>query len=212
MLKAGLAIDIVVAKINASVCKFDTSPTALADLKAASVPEGVILAMVQASNRSSVTAPAVKQDQPNGVEVVVPDGTPLTVITLEEISSKTASEGDALTFKVDDDVVVNGRVVIAKGTIAKGTVSEVQKSGHMGKSGKLGIRLEQTATVDDQRVKLRASKGKEGDDKTGTVIALSLFVSPLFLLKKGSSPKIKAGTKISAYTDEEKKVIVRAAQ
>ena|SRR5438876_1148708 len=86
--------------------------------------------MVQASNRSSVTAPAVKQDQPNGVEVVVPDGTPLTVITLEEISSKTASEGDALTFKVDDDVVVNGRVVIAKGTIAKGTVSEVQKSGH----------------------------------------------------------------------------------
>jgi hypothetical protein len=48
MVKTGLSADIIVAKIKASVSKFDTSPAALQQLKAAGVPEAVILAMVQA--------------------------------------------------------------------------------------------------------------------------------------------------------------------
>ena len=206
MLQTGLAPDIVVAKINASKCNFDTSPATLAELKAGGTPESVIMAMVQAANRPDNPTVVVKEEL-KGIEVTVPDGTAVSVITIDEISSKTASEGDALTFKVDEDVVVNGRVVIAKGTIAKGSVSDVAKSGHMGKGGKLGIRLESTTTVDSQKIKLRASKGKEGDDKTGSVIALTLLVSPFFLLKKGKDAKIKPGTKLGAYTDEEKKVI-----
>jgi SH3-like domain-containing protein len=48
MVKAGLSQEIVIAKINASACEFDTSPTALKVLKTANIPEAVILAMVQA--------------------------------------------------------------------------------------------------------------------------------------------------------------------
>jgi len=139
-------------------------------------------------------------------EVVIPDGTEFDVVTVDEISSKTASEGDPLTFKVADDVKIGGQVVIAKDTIVKGTISNVEKSGHMGKSGKLGIRVESTIAVDGQKVRLRASKGKQGDDKTGSVIALSLFVSPLFLLKHGKDAKINAGTRIKVFSDEETKV------
>src|SRR6266550_5428625 len=47
MIKSGLAADIVVAKIKASPSKFDTTPTVLGDLKAAGVPDAVIMAMVQ---------------------------------------------------------------------------------------------------------------------------------------------------------------------
>lgn len=47
MVKSGLASEIIVAKIKNSDCKFDTSPSALKDLKEAGVPEAVILAMVQ---------------------------------------------------------------------------------------------------------------------------------------------------------------------
>jgi SH3-like domain-containing protein len=47
MLKAGLSQEIVIAKINASVCEFDTSPTTLKDLKTANIPDAVIVAMVQ---------------------------------------------------------------------------------------------------------------------------------------------------------------------
>ncbi len=48
LLKAGLSPEIVVAKIKVSKCNFDTLPTALQELKAAGVPDAVLLEMVQA--------------------------------------------------------------------------------------------------------------------------------------------------------------------
>ena len=48
MVKAGLSADIIVAKIKATTCSFDTNPTTLKELKDAGVPDGVILVMVQA--------------------------------------------------------------------------------------------------------------------------------------------------------------------
>lgn len=52
MLSAGLSQEIVIAKIAASACEFDTSPAALKVLKATNVPDAVILAMVQAPTGS----------------------------------------------------------------------------------------------------------------------------------------------------------------
>ena len=147
--------------------------------------------------------------RPQGREVVLPDGTEFEVVTTEEISGKVAVEGDPLTFKVEDDVKVNGQVVIAEGTVVKGTVANAKKSGRLGKGGQLGIRVESTTAVDGQKVKLRASKASEGGDKTGTVIALSVLLSPLFFLKRGKDAKIKAGTKIRVYTDEAKSIQVK---
>jgi|SRR5882762_2571610 len=39
LLKAGLTPEVVVAKIKASVCNFDTSPASLKELKSAAVPD-----------------------------------------------------------------------------------------------------------------------------------------------------------------------------
>jgi len=46
MVKSGLAADVIIAKIKSSPSKFDTAPSALAELKTANVPDAVILAMV----------------------------------------------------------------------------------------------------------------------------------------------------------------------
>jgi hypothetical protein len=172
----------------------------------------LLVAMLAPTLAPAAALAARTQDAPAaaGAEVVIPDGTELNVVTIEEISSKTATEGDALTFKMDEDVVVNGKVVIAKGAIVKGEVSNAKKSGRMGKAGALSIRILSTEAIDGQRVKLRASKGKEGDDKTGTTVALVVLFGPLGFLKKGKDAKIKVGTRIKAYTDEEKKVQVKA--
>lgn len=48
MVKAGIVAEILVAKIKAATCSFDTTPTTLKELKDAGVPDSVILAMVQA--------------------------------------------------------------------------------------------------------------------------------------------------------------------
>lgn len=59
MVKAGLAPEIVAAKVTNSNCQCDTSPAALAELKTSGVPDSVILAMVQKT--------AVPVDKPSGL-------------------------------------------------------------------------------------------------------------------------------------------------
>lgn len=49
MIEAGLSPDVVIAKINSSLCSFDTSPQALENLKQSGVPNSVILVMVKKS-------------------------------------------------------------------------------------------------------------------------------------------------------------------
>ena len=79
---------------------------------------------------------------PQTGEIVLTEGTPLNVVTTQAITSKTANLNDVVNFKVDEDVVVNGQVVIRKGTVAIGSVMHATKGGYMGKSGKLGIQVE----------------------------------------------------------------------
>lgn len=170
----------------------------------------LLLVLTAQATSPAFASPAVRPAQETASNALtIPDGTEITIITTEEITSKTAVEGDPLTFKVDEDVVVNGKVVIAKGTIVKGEVASSKKSGRMGKGGALSIRVHSTQTVDDQKIKLRAAKGRDGDDKTGTTVALVVLFGPLGFLKKGKDAKIKEGTRIKAYTDEEKKVAVK---
>ncbi len=137
-------------------------------------------------------------------EIVISEGTPIKVITTSEITSKDAKPNDPVGFTVDEDVVVNGQVLVRKGTEAAGSVVNAEKGGYMGKSGKLAIQVESTKTVDGQPLKLRAAKGREGNDKAASVMALS-FISPLFLFKKGGEAKIAAGTPVTVYVAHEKR-------
>lgn len=172
----------------------------------------LVLASFITPNIASLSAATTNQDDHPKQEnlKVIPDGSEFTVVTVDEITSKTAVEGDPLTFKVLEDVKIDGQIVIAKDTIVKGTVAEAKKSGRMGRGGSLGIRVESTMTVDSQKLKLRSTKGKEGDDKTGTTVALVVLFGPLGFLKKGKNAVIKPGTQIKVYTDEEKKVAIKS--
>ena len=168
----------------------------------------LLLAMLPcAAAPAPLAAPAAQQQPAQTVELIVPDGAELSAVTTQEISSKTATEGDPVTLKLDDDLIVNKQIVVAKGTIVKGVIASAEKSGRMGKGGKLGLRIE--TAVDGQPIKLRASQGKQGDDKTATTIALIALFGVFGFLKKGSDAKIKIGTKIKVYADEEKHVRVR---
>jgi len=138
-----------------------------------------------------------------GDEIVLAEGTAINVVTAQEITSKDAKPNDPVSFTVAEDLTINGQVIVRKGTAAVGSVINAEKGGYLGKSGKLGVQVESTQTVDGQPLKLRAAKGKEGNDKTNSVIALSM-ISGLFLLKKGGDAKITAATPVTVYVAEEK--------
>ncbi|HYK21337.1 MAG TPA: hypothetical protein VEV42_11425, partial [Pyrinomonadaceae bacterium] len=97
------------------------------------------LVSIASPTMTSLAVTVKNQDPPKPENVkVIPDGTEFTVVTIEEISSKTASEGDPLTFKVAEDVKIDGQVVIAKDTLVKGVIANAKKAGMMGRGGSLG--------------------------------------------------------------------------
>ncbi|HSE18295.1 MAG TPA: DUF2846 domain-containing protein [Pyrinomonadaceae bacterium] len=143
-------------------------------------------------------------------EIVVTEGTPINVTIVKEVTSKEAKPNDPVDFTVAEDLVINGQVIVRKGTPATGSVINAEKGGYMGKSGKLAVQVESTTTSDGRRLKLRAAKGREGDDKTTSTIALSM-ISPAFLFRKGSEAKIAPGTVVTVYVAEEKRFRLEGA-
>jgi len=76
----------------------------------------------------------------------VPQGTAISVVTDQAISSKDAKLGQTVTGSVSKSVTVDGKVVIPKGSAVKLSVSSVQASGRLSTPAKLYLRL-RTITV-----------------------------------------------------------------
>jgi len=139
--------------------------------------------------------------------VHIPEGTEVPLLFVDPLSSATNAEGDRFTLRVDGDVKIGGRVAIKSGSIAVGTVTNAHKRGFMGKPGELNVNLDHVSVGDD-RVRLRASKGKTGDSKVGTTVALTILFGPIGLLKRGHDIDIKPGTPITAFVDQPTDVVV----
>src|SRR6266480_1570328 len=71
----------------------------------------------------------------------VPEGTKISVVIDQAVSSKTAKMGQTVTGTVSHDVASGGKVVIPRGSAAKLTVSSVQASGRLSTPAKLYLRL-----------------------------------------------------------------------
>lgn len=60
-----------------------------------------------------------------GTRVTVPGGTAIPVRMVDTIDSGSANVGDTFEFKADDNVIVNGYVVVARGAEGRGEVVSV---------------------------------------------------------------------------------------
>ena len=84
-----------------------------------------------------------QSEKPRAAEaLVIPAGTPITVRTVESISSKTAQSGDAFTATLADPITVDGHEVVPAGAKADGTVVEAKAQGKI--KGAASLRLELT--------------------------------------------------------------------
>lgn len=131
----------------------------------------------------------------------VPEGTEVKLRMLDSLSSGTAVEGQRFNLELDDDIRIDGKVVVPRGAKAVGTVTHAKKKGFMGKGGELNVTLDYV-TVGEERIRLRAAEGKEGDDKVGTTVVLTVLFGPLGLLKRGHNVEVNAGTVLTAYVDQ----------
>ena len=135
-------------------------------------------------------------------KLVLKEGTDVKLKFADDLSSKTAAEGDPVNLILDEDLKVGDVVVVKAGAKATGMISNAKKAGMMGKAGELNMRLEHLK-AGDQRVRIRGSKGKEGEGKEGTTVALTVLFGPIGLIKHGKNVEIKAGTPLAAFVDQD---------
>lgn len=126
--------------------------------------------------------------------IYIPKKTMLNVELIEPANSKTHKKNQQVEFKTTENLIINGVVVIPKGTVGMGYVYEVQKAGGFGRKGVLRIAGKEIKTLNNVSVPLR--KGLEGKGKTdGGAVAVAAAVSLVGgLFMKGSNINYPAGT------------------
>jgi hypothetical protein len=130
------------------------------------------------------------------------EGTELPLTFAQDLSSKTAAEGDPVMLTLAQDLAINGVVIARAGAKATGEVTNARKAGMMGKGGELNVRLDKLS-VGDVKVRVRGTKGREGDSKVGAAVALTVLFGPVGLLKHGRDIEIRAGSKLTAYVADD---------
>jgi hypothetical protein len=147
-------------------------------------------------------AAPLKQPLAFGLE----DGTPVKLRITRNLSSADARTGDRVDFEVLEDVKEKDEIVIPRGGIAWGTVTEAQAKRRMARGGKLDVNIDDVRLVDGEKAPLRAVKEVKGGGHTGAMTgaivgtAIVFFpAAPLFLLMHGKDITIPKGTEITAY-------------
>jgi len=188
-------------------------------MKMISASVGIILLLCLSSaaatqNAATTTQPAAESSQPvqpkaqaaePPTKIILREGTDVRLKFAQALSSKTAVDDDPVNFVLDEDLKVGDVTVVKAGAKAIGTVTNSKKAGMLGKGGELNLRLEYLV-VGDSRLRLRGTKGKEGEGKVGTAVALTVIFGPIGLIKHGKNVDIKEGTPLSAYTDQDYEV------
>ena len=142
-------------------------------------------------------------------KLLVKDGTPIKLKLKRGVYSQYAKIGDEVDYLVDEEVVVNGKIIIPEGAIVKGKVVSAEHKRTMGRGGKIDITAESVSLFNSQSIPLRAFQhargGGQGLDMSGEMVAaatLTLGVgAPFVLFKHGKDIEIRQGSSFTAFVN-----------
>jgi hypothetical protein len=148
-----------------------------------------------------VPVPAAPVSDASG-KYMLREGVDVNLKFSQALTSKTATEGDPVTLELVDDLKV-GNVVVAKaGCKAEGEVTRAKKAGMMGQAGDLAIRLDYIKDGDN-KIKLRGTKGKEGESGVTGAVVLTVLFGPIGLIKHGHNVEIQQGQALHAFVGDD---------
>lgn len=115
--------------------------------------------------------------------VTVPQGTTLHVRTTQPLSSKENQTGQTFTSILEDDVVVDGRMVLPQGTRVVGRIAETQRSGRTSGRARMSLILTAVYLEDGPvaiqtellRVEAESTQGRDAR-RTGRLAGLGAIV------------------------------------
>ncbi|MGH9339236.1 MAG: hypothetical protein ACRD1R_06560 [Acidobacteriota bacterium] len=151
--------------------------------------------------------PAAAQPSP-AANIRVSEGQEIWVELLDSLSTERNSKGDKFRSKTVQDVKLNGRVVIPKGTRVLGEVSFIKRAGRIAGRAEMNLRFDELHLENGARVPIRArlvslgetadeqeeegtisSEGTKGKDakKIGAATAIGALLGVLTGGKKGAA-------------------------
>jgi hypothetical protein len=146
-----------------------------------------------AQNNSSARGGASAAPAPPP-EIILARQTPVHLKLGRELSSATAHVGDEVNFEVNQDVIVGGITVIAKGAPGFGAVTEAEPKKRMGKAGKLNVSVSSVVLANNEKIILRSfGIEQSADQKSGRTIPLL----------RGKDVTLTKDAEITAYVDSD---------
>ncbi len=142
-------------------------------------------------------------------KLLVKDATPIKLKLKRGVYSQYAKIGDEVDYLVDEDVIVNGKIIVPEGAIVKGKVVSAEHKRTMGRGGKIDISADSIQLFNSQSIPLRAFQqargGGQGLDMSGQMLAaasLTLGVgAPFVLFKHGKDIDIRQGSSFTAFVN-----------
>lgn len=124
----------------------------------------------------------------------------------QTVPSADAHVNDTVQFEVLEDVKVADVIVIPKGGIAWGTVTEAEPKRRMARGGKLEIVMDSVRLTDGEKAALRATKEGKGGGHTGAmtagIVATGLIffpAAPFFLFMHGKDITFPKGSEVPTF-------------
>jgi hypothetical protein len=152
-----------------------------------------------------VSAPVSQTNKPVAT-LRLEDGTPVKLRLRHTLSSADAQIDDRIDFDVLEEVKVDDVVVIPKGGIAWGRVTQAEPKRGMGRSGKLAVGIDTVRLADGEKAALRGVRNVKGVSQNSTTtsgdVATSLITWPATTLLgfvRGKDVTMPKGTEITVY-------------
>lgn len=158
------------------------------------------LAKMKAQEQNS--SPSITIDNVLPGHIYIPKKTILKVELVQAANSKTHKENQEVEIRLLENLIINGVLIIPKGTIGTAYVYKSRKAGGFGRKGILQIAGKEFKTINNITVPLK--KGLSGKGKTdGGAVAVAAAVSLVGgLFMKGSNIDYPAGTNFEVEVRE----------
>ena len=145
-------------------------------------------------------APPPPPPQPVVRTITIPSGTTIPVRVTQTLDSASTQQGERFSGAVATDIVQDGMLVIPRGSVVSGTVTEVHEAAHFKGSSLLTVELT-GVTVRGQNIPLSVTpysvegkgRGKNTAVKTGVGAAAGAILGGIFGGGKGAAIGAAAG-------------------
>lgn len=143
--------------------------------------------------------------------ILLPANSEILLSMNEEVTTRGDrwNEGDTFEMSVVHDVMVDGLIIIPRGSRGIGRITWLTDKGMFGKSGKMDIELEYVE-VRGRRIAVNGTYRQEGEGNTVATVGGVILAGPFAAFITGKSGVIPRGRELMAHTEQDLPVAVPA--